>query len=207
MTARSCLTVILLVSHLIAACGPQPEQRASSPGGAAVESPGRSFATPTTATESTGSTAPGLAQAWATAVMTDVTTGATFRIADLVAAGKVVFLETMAIWCTNCRAQQEEAVVAFEALDPDRVVWVAIDIESSETAAALASYREQHGFPFTYVIADTALARALVADFGDIVLSPPSVNVIVAGTDGRVTHLLGHKDAAELRALAAEHGA
>jgi thiol-disulfide isomerase/thioredoxin len=148
-----------------------------------------------------------LVQAWATAVLTDVSTGATFRIADLVAAGKVVFLETMAIWCTNCRAQQEEAVVAFEALDPDRVVWIAIDIESSETPAALASYREDHGFPFTYVVADTDLARALVDDFGDVVLSPPSVNVIVVGTDGRVTQLRGHKTASEIRALAADHGA
>jgi peroxiredoxin len=136
-----------------------------------------------------------------------VTTGETFRIVDLVAAGKVVFVETMAIWCSNCRAQQEEATVAFEDLDPDRVVWLAIDVESSETAEALASYREQHGFPFTYVIADKDLARALVADLGEIVLSPPSVNVIVVGTDGGVIHLRGHKTASELRALAAENGA
>jgi hypothetical protein len=84
---------------------------------------------------------------------------------------------------------------------------VAIDIESSETAEALANYREQHGFPFMYVIADKDFARALAADLGDTVLSPPSVNVIVVGTDGRVSHLRGHKTALELRALAAEHGA
>jgi hypothetical protein len=151
--------------------------------------------------------APKLDRAWATAILTDVTTGRTFRIADLVAAGKVVFVETMAIWCTNCLAQQKEAAVAFEELDPDRVAWVAIDVESSETAGALASYREQHRFPFTYVIADMDLARALATDLGDTVLSPPSVNVIVVGTDGRVTHLRGHKTVPEVRALAAEHGA
>jgi thiol-disulfide isomerase/thioredoxin len=207
MTARSRLAVILLVALLPTACASESDQRASSPGGTAVESPSPSFATPTTATESTGSDAHVLVQAWTTAVLTDVTTGAMFRIADLVASGKVVFLETMAIWCTNCRAQQEEAVVAFGALDPDRVVWIAIDIESSEPPAALASYREDHGFPFTYVVADADLARALVDDFGDVVLSPPSVNVIVVGTDGRVTQLRGHKSASELRTLAAEHGA
>ena len=149
-----------------------------------------------------------LQQPWATALLTDVQTGETFRIADLVASGKVVFIETLAIWCSNCRSQQQEAVVAFGRLDPARVVWVGIDVETSESAKALAAYRERYGFPFTYAIADENLARALVADFGDIVLSPPSVNVIVVGTDGRVTQTQrGHKSADELVSLALEHGA
>ena len=147
-------------------------------------------------------------QPWATALLTNVRTGDTFRIADLVAAGKVVFIETMAIWCTNCRAQQYEAVAAFERLDPTRVAWVGIDVETSESAAALAAYSESNGFPFTYAIADANLGRALADDFGDIVLSPPSVNVIVVGTDGRVTQTRrGHKSADQLIRLAQEHGA
>lgn len=148
-----------------------------------------------------------LQQPWATASVTNVATGEQFRIADLVASGKVVFIETMAIWCSNCRAQQQDAVLAFEQLDPARVEWVGIDVESFETAEALARYREQNGFPFTYVIADTGLARALVDDFGEVVLSPPSVNTIVIGTDGRVTQLSGHRSRDELVALAREHGA
>ena len=119
---------------------------------------------------------------WATATLTDVATGEPFRITDIVASGKVVFLETMAIWCSNCRAQQIEATVAFDGLDPERVEWVAIDVESSETAEALARYREQNGFPFSYAIADAEYARALVADFGEVVLSPPLVNIIVDQT-------------------------
>ena len=51
-----------------------------------------------------------LAQPWATAPLTDVATGETFRIADL--AGKVVIVETMAIWCSNCRAQQGDVQAA-----------------------------------------------------------------------------------------------
>ena len=139
--------------------------------------------------------------------LTDVTTGQPFRIADLVASGKIVFLETMAIWCSNCRAQQIEATAAFEGLDPARVEWVAVDVESSETAEALARYREENGFPFTYVIADAEMARALVAEFGDTVLSPPSVNIVVVGTDGEVVHLRGHKNAGEIHRLATERGA
>ena len=148
-----------------------------------------------------------LDQPWATMTLTNVTTGQPFRIADLVASGKVVFLETMAIWCSNCKAQQVEATAAFKGLDPARVEWVAIDVESSETAEALARYREENGFPFTYVIADANLARALVAEFGDAVLSPPSVNIVVVGPDGTVLHLRGHKSVGDIQRLATERGA
>jgi hypothetical protein len=67
--------------------------------------------------------------------------------------------------------------------------------------------RAANGFPFRYAISNVDLSRALAADFGDVVLSPPSVNVIVLGTDGRVTHLTGQHSAAEIIALSAEYGA
>lgn len=146
-------------------------------------------------------------QPWATAVLTDVTTGEQFSLADLAAPGKVVFIEPMAIWCANCRQQQREAVTALAQIGAENVEWIGLDVESSESAEALAAYREQNGFPFRYAISDTALSRALASEFGDVVLSPPSVNVIVLGTDGRVTHLLGHHSSVELVAIAVEHGA
>jgi thiol-disulfide isomerase/thioredoxin len=118
-----------------------------------------------------------------------------------------VFLETMAIWCTKCRAEQEEAVRALAQLDRGRVTWVAIDVEASEDAAALKRYSEQNGFDFSYAIADPELARALVADFGDTILNPPSVNVVVIAPDGRISPSRGHRSADELVALAREHGA
>lgn len=144
---------------------------------------------------------------WAVTELTDVTTGEVFQISDLTAAGKVVFLEPMAIWCGNCRAQQIAAVAALEDLDPATVEWVGLDLETTEDAEALARYSEQNGFPFRYVVADADLSRSLVGQFGDVILSPPSVNVIVLGQDGRITHLLGHHDPAELVAIAREHGA
>ena len=183
---------------------------ACSGASAPVATPARPGPTASTASQLPGETrAAGaqLEQAWATAKLVNVSTGESFRIADLAASGKVVFLETMAIWCTNCRLQQREAATAFEALDSERAVWIAIDVESSESAEALARYREQNGFPFTYVIADAELSRALVADFGDVVLSPPSVNIVVIGTDGRVAAMRGHRGADEIRQLAADFGA
>ena len=213
MPGRSGLWAALVVSSVLSACtgatGPA-SPAASKPSHGLSQAPTSSASPPSSSAAPPSSSAPAgvrVDRPWATATLIDVTTGDPFRIADLVASGKVVFLETMAIWCSNCRAQQVEATTAFEELDPEQVVWVAIDVESSETAEALARYREQNAFPFTYAIADADYARALVADFGDIVLSPPSVNIIAIGTDGRVTHLRGHKNADELRRLAAEHGA
>lgn len=149
-----------------------------------------------------------LTQAWATAELTDVRNGTTFRIADLVASDKVVFIETMAIWCSNCRAQQRDAVKALAGLDPDRVVWIGIDVEASESASDLADYSRSLGFDWPYVIGDQAFLRALAAEFGDQVLSPPATPIAVIGTDGTVTLTeFGHKSVDRITELAATHGA
>lgn len=213
MRTRAGLAALLVVVLLTACAGaaatgtPNPGDVGRSPVPPTTIAPSQ---TPETSGVSPAGSSPagaGVDRPWATATLINVATGEPFQITDSVASGKVVFLETMAIWCSNCRTQQIEATVAFDGLDPERVEWVAIDVESSETAEALARYREQNRFPFTYAIADAGFARALVADFGEVVLSPPSVNIIVIGTDGRITALRGHKSAEELRRLAAEHGA
>ncbi|MBA2720124.1 MAG: redoxin domain-containing protein [Chloroflexi bacterium] len=204
------LLVVLVLAACTGAAGPRtpnPGDVGSSPASPTATRPSQAPTTSVAPSSGSGPAAVVIDRPWATATLTNVTTGEPFRITDIVASGKVVFVETMAIWCSNCRTQQIEATVAFKELDPERVEWVAIDVESSETAEALARYREQNKFPFSYAIADAGFARALVADFGETVLSPPSVNVIVIGTDGRITALRGHKSAEELRRFAAEHGA
>ena len=184
-----------LVSSITPSSSGEPEQ--PTPSSPVAATPIATSPPPTAAT---------FQQPWAVATLTDVSTGTQFRIADLAAPGKVVFVETMAIWCANCHAQQVAAVAAFQELDPATVEWVAIDVETAETAEALARYRDQNGFPFRYAIADSALSRALADEFGDVVLSPPTVNVIVLGTDGRISHLRGHHSSADLVALAIDHG-
>jgi hypothetical protein len=152
------------------------------------------------------SPAPTIDAAWAQIELTDVTTGEPFRIADL--AGKAVILETMAIWCPNCLAQQGDIHGALEELDPERVAYVVLDVDPNETGTALAEYRTRNGFTGTYAIAGRDVARALAEQFGDQVLNPPSTPVIVIGTDGRVTLTdFGHKSPDEIVQLARDHGA
>ena len=117
-----------------------------------------------------GASAPGhvMDQVWATAGQ-DVSTGETFRIADH--AGKVIIIETMAIWCPNCRRQQGDVKTALEALPADTVVYIVLDVDPGEDGASLAAYREENGFAGQYAVAGTAVARALAAEFGDQILT------------------------------------
>jgi thiol-disulfide isomerase/thioredoxin len=122
--------------------------------------------------------------AWETRELTDVRSGERFAIADL--AGKVVVIEPMAIWCTNCARQQREASRALAALSSDDVVYVSLDVDPSERAPDLARYADERGFDWRFVVSDRALSRALAEAFGDQVLSPPSTPKIFVTADGRV---------------------
>jgi thiol-disulfide isomerase/thioredoxin len=130
---------------------------------------------------------PGVAmtQPWATAELVDVRTGEMFRIADLVADGNVVVVETMAIWCPNCARQGAEVNAALAELGPTaNVVYVVLDIDLPEDAADLAAYQAQYGFDGRYVVAGIPVARALAEDFGANMLNPPLTPMVIVGTDG-----------------------
>ena len=153
-----------------------------------------------------GAPAVELSQAWATAPLVNVATGQTFRIADY--AGRVIIIETMAIWCANCKAQQIDVETALGRLPADSVVYVVLDVDPNENAQSLAAYREQNGFTGEYAIAGNEVARSLAAEFGDQVLNPPSTPVIVVGRDGKVTlTAFGSKSPDEIVALAEANGA
>ncbi|MDQ3449188.1 MAG: redoxin domain-containing protein [Chloroflexota bacterium] len=144
--------------------------------------------------------------AWANIPLTDVRTGETFTLAG--AGDRVVFVEPMAVWCSSCRQQQETAKEAVAALDPTRVIWVALDVDPNETPEMLARFADENEFPFTYAVAGVDLSRALADAFGAQVLSPPSTPVIVIGTDGTVTLTeFGHKSQDRILELAQQHGA
>jgi thiol-disulfide isomerase/thioredoxin len=162
---------------------------------------------PSAAPNGTADTAtPILDQDWATAELVDVATGETFRIADH--AGKVIFLETMAIWCPTCRSQQNDVRSGFGKLPADSVVHVVLDIDPSEKAGSLADYRKSNSFTGIYAIAGAKVARALAKEFGDQILNAPSTPIVIVGTDGRVTLTeFGRKSPADIVSLAKANGA
>jgi len=187
---------------------------ASSPGSTPDSAPAASAAptspgttAPSAAPDSTADSAtPILDQDWATAELVDVATGKTFRIADH--AGKVIILETMAIWCPTCRSQQNDVRSAFGQLAADSVVHVVLDTDPSENAGSLADYRKSNSYKGVYAIATAKVARALVKDFGDQILNAPLTPIVVIGTDGRVTLTdFGRKSPSDIVSLAQANGA
>jgi len=210
---------LLVAAFAVAACGASATQ---TPAATPAATPAPTAASATTAPGSAdpgnpapatpGPTAPtpaaALAQPWATAELTDVATGEAFSIADLVAGGRTVILETMAVWCTNCRGQQERIEEALGRIDRSAVAYVVLTVDPSEDASRLAAYRAQHGFDGLYAVAGRDLSRALAAEFGDQVLNPPSTPVILISPSGRVTLAdFGPKSADQIVALVEDHRA
>ncbi len=138
------------------------------------------------------------ARAWGAATLVDVETGAPFRIADF--AGRTVFVESMAIWCTNCRAQQGRFREALAQLDPGEVAYVVLTVEQAETADALKAYKAQQGFTGMYAVAGREVAGALVADFGPNAINPPAVPLVLIRPDGTIEFRTGAESVEEILA-------
>jgi thiol-disulfide isomerase/thioredoxin len=144
------------------------------------------------------------AEPWRTAALRDVVTGEEFSIEEL--KGKVVAIETMAIWCVTCRIQQLEAQTALETLGSSDVAYVSLAIDPNERAEDLAEYARREGFDWRFAIASPEVSRSLVATFGDQILSPPSTPLVILDPQGQVVEQhIGITGARALVALFQEH--
>ena len=115
----------------------------------------------------------------------DVRSGATFTLGEL-AADKPVLVETMAIWCTTCLAQQREVIDAHESADFHSV---GIDVDPNERAEDLAGYAEREGFDWRFAMADAGLVQLLTERYGFGVTNPPSTPTFVVSTEGGIRAL------------------
>jgi hypothetical protein len=97
-----------------------------------------------------------------------------------------VLVEPMAIWCSNCRAQQREVVRAHEL---GSFSSVSLDVDLSEAPEDLASYADREGFDWYFAMADAELYRSLQDRFGVAVTNPPSTPLIIIEADGSVRPL------------------
>ena len=117
--------------------------------------------------------------------LVDVRSGANFTLGEL-AAEKPVLVETMAIWCTTCLAQQREAVDAHGSADFHSV---GIDVDPNERADDLAEYAEREGFDWRFAMADPQLVQLLTERYGFGVTNPPSTPTFVVSADGGIRAL------------------
>ena len=135
---------------------------------------------------------------WFSAALTDARTGQTFSINDF--NGKVVLVETMAIWCSNCLRQQNEVKSLHEQLGArDDFISIGLDIDPNETNDALKSYVESKGFDWLYAVPSRDVSREIAALYGDQFLNPPSTPIVVIDRHGNAHPLpFGIKSADEL---------
>lgn len=134
--------------------------------------------------------------AWFKVELTDAQTGETFTMNDY--AGKVVLLETMAMWCPNCLFQANEVRKMHKLLDnPDDLISVSLDVDVNEDTVALKEYSEDYGFEWHFAVAPLEIARALGNLYTAQYLNPPLSPMLIIDRNGQVHHLDYGKKSAE----------
>ena len=176
---------LVLTSLFLTACGgtPAPAKTTEPTTGESVK------ATETTASE----------WDWFSVVLTDAQTGQTFTMNDY--AGKVILVETMAIWCPNCIRQANEVRNLHNLLgNPADLVSVSLDVDLHEDQAALKEYVEEFGFEWHYAVAPLEVARALGNLYSAQYLNPPLSPMLIIDRNGNVHTLeYGQKSAETLQ--------
>lgn len=124
--------------------------------------------------------------AWQQLPLTNARTGESFTLADF--AGKTVYVEPFATWCTNCR-RQIEFVNEVRANFGDDVVFIALSVEPNIGDAALVQYANDQGFDLIFAAMSPELLRETVAIFGQTITNPPATPHFVIRADGSTTDL------------------
>jgi hypothetical protein len=136
----------------------------------------------------------GSAPAWRTTELTDVRTGESFRIADL---DTPLLLETFAVWCSTCLAQQREMKAYHEGAGAD-VASVTLNVDPNEDAGRVRDHLERHGFDWRYAVSPAEVTNSLVEEFGSSMTVPPQAPVVVVCADGARRLPDGVKSAGDL---------
>jgi len=135
---------------------------------------------------------------WFSAGLTDVRTGETFSIKDY--SGKLVLVETMAVWCPTCLRQQNEMAALSGMLGDLEVVIVSLDIDPNEDSDLLKGHVDQQGFDWAFAVAPQEVAREIGQLYGTQFLNPPSTPMLIVDTHGEVHTLpFGVKSADDLK--------
>jgi cytochrome oxidase Cu insertion factor (SCO1/SenC/PrrC family) len=144
--------------------------------------------------------------AWLDLELTDAATGETFTLASL--KGDIVAIEPMAIWCGNCKAQQDNVKEAYSDIEASGVRFISLGIDPGENPNSLAKYAERRGYDWTFVQSPKELSRAFSDLFGPQILSVPSTPLIVLDESGDVfTQKFGFHGPESLLGLHEEAGA
>lgn len=200
------MVLMVILGMVMAACAPAAptsEATLASQDVMATPTPESAAPPPTSAVESSDEATPSdsavesssaaveaegyTGAAWTSIELVDARTGETFRFADF--AGKTVFVEPMATWCTNCRRQLPNVEAARTQLDPEQYVFVGLSVAENVDNATLAQYVNEQGWNFAFVAAPETLTQGLVDSFGRTVVTPPSTPHFIIRPDGSLSEI------------------
>ncbi len=136
---------------------------------------------------------------WFNVELTDAQTGEIFTINDY--AGKVVLIETMAVWCPTCILQASYVYRLHDQLGhPDDLISVSLDVDLNEDAAALKEYINEYGFDWHFAVSPLEVDHALGNLYSAEYLNPPLAPMLIIDRQGNVHQLeYGLKDTETLR--------
>jgi len=182
-------TLATLTALLLSACGaPTPGTTLEKPTDSMMvketPSPDGMMPKETTTPDAMAADTP----AWFNVELTDVRTGKTFSINKM--KGKVILVETMAQWCSNCLKQQMQVKALHEIIGPnDDFVSIGLDIDPNENAADLKNYVEGKGFDWLYAVPPAEVTREIGNLYTAQFLNPPSTPILLVDRQG-VAHPL-----------------
>jgi thiol-disulfide isomerase/thioredoxin len=136
---------------------------------------------------------------WFSTTLTDVVNSSPFTVNDF--RGKVVLVETMAVWCPTCLQQQLQVKALRDSLGSrDDFVSIELDIDPNENQDMLHNYTLSNGFDWLYAVAPADVAHEIGELYGVQFLNPPSTPILVIDRHG-VAHPLpfGLKSADQLQ--------
>ncbi|NWF67797.1 MAG: TlpA family protein disulfide reductase [Chloroflexi bacterium] len=207
------IALLLILTLLLVACAPapaaptdQPAQNTQPPSAAPTDQAVQSAEQAATPTAEQAASADSEAAAayvgpeWLNLPLVNARTGETFTLASF--AGRTVFVEPMATWCTNCRAQMGRVREVYQQLNPAQFVFVGLSVETNISADDLAGYVDQQNFPWIFAVASPEVLQALNTAFGRDSLNPPSTPHFYISPDGTLTSLYtGAQSAADITAI------
>ncbi|AWB26519.1 TlpA family protein disulfide reductase [Halococcoides cellulosivorans] len=124
------------------------------------------------------------------------------RCADPFTIGSLdppVVVETFAVWCPTCSAQQQNM------RDLEGVTRVSLNVDPNESRDIVREHAAGNGFDWRYAIAPEPMTSALIDAFDGAIVHPPSTPIVVVCADGSTIYRSGSlKSADEIESLAAE---
>jgi len=206
---KNSVFVILSLAFVLSACAPAaatPAAVMGKPTEAMMDKPTEAMMDkPTDAMMDKGTSTPDAmgdkmmaSPAFFSTPLVNVRTGENFSINDF--KGKVVLVETLAMWCPNCKKQQAQVKALHEALGMNKdLVSIGLDIDPNENASDLKTYTDNNGFDWIYAVAPAEVSREIGNLYGDQFLNPPSTPILVIDRKGQAHPLpFGIKGADEL---------